>query len=376
MLCNTTDRISKLTFFKEIWKVIYPLMVSQPGLLRQGPLLLYYRRGLERERRNNVKSLKALLVMAETYRSTDPRDKIFALQSLLPTCTGLLINVDYDERCEGVFRRTTARYYNDDPEFYLLGMFRFWFESPLSAKEPIGPSWVLDFTYNDASFRGSRLSEDKATLDGFISENRLSNLQPRRDEGYPRFCTPRVLFCTGCCVDRISMVNHIPRFSDQQTLSPFVASILLSIQVLNVREALLGLPITVDFGNQKNIPFISLVNFFMMQDKEPPELDYRDRDELATARNQELAGKPIFITAKGLVGIATAPIEPGDFLSWLHDSPIFLILREVKVAGSSSDDERQHRIVARAVVNDKLLHNVRDIKTLVDSTPSRHFKII
>ncbi|KAI1373365.1 heterokaryon incompatibility protein-domain-containing protein [Hypoxylon crocopeplum] len=361
----------------EVWQAVWRVASSQTGLLSRGPFLLHYRRGLEGERHSDVKTLTVLLAMAETYRATDPRDKIFALQSLLPRCMGLLVNVDYKEGCGAVFRRATARHYNASQAFPLMKTFKFWFESPWNQEESAGPSWVLDFTYSDAGHRGSKSiaeTKDKVTLDGFISENNLSHLQLEADEVDGHFCTPKSLFCTGRRIDQICWVGEMPTLSDAEPLTPFTVLVSLSLQVFNVRESILGLPATTEFGGDINTEFLSLNQFFMMQNQWPQ--DPEGRDELANIRNQELAGKAVFITKKGLVGIATVPIKPDDFLSWIHGSPIYLILREVEDQGKGSFDTQEHRIVARAAINDKLVHNMRDMKALINSIPSRRFKII
>ncbi|KAI0852450.1 heterokaryon incompatibility protein-domain-containing protein [Daldinia vernicosa] len=355
----------------EARKVVSKIFSSQLGLLSLQPLLFEYRRGRVGERYSASKTFTVLITISETYRATDPRDKIFALQSLLPGCMGLLIKVDYKEHCEAVFRRASARYYNNGATFYLMGTHTFWFESPLSAQEPAGPSWVIDFSYTDAGYRGSNKSvkriTDKVTLEGFISENGLSALQID-DVDNIYLCTSTTVFCTGRCIDQIRWVKPIPRLSDAATFAEF------TVLVSNARESILGLPATTQFGDDANTEFLSLSNFLLMQDKEP--LCVENRDELVNIRNQELAGKPVFITEKGLVGIAATLIKPGDSLSWLRGAPIYLILREVKDRDSSSDNAPQDQIVARAAVNENLIPDNKDMKDLIYSTPSCSFQIV
>ncbi|KAI1393338.1 HET-domain-containing protein [Hypoxylon trugodes] len=345
------------------------------GLILHRPSLFDYRRGSEEERHSAVKSFPVLLKMAETYRATNPRDKIFALQSLLPRCLGLLINVDYQESCQAVFKRATARYYNACPSFVLMETYRFWFESPLSAKEPVGPSWILDLTYTGACNHGSKLvkAKDKVTLDGFIAENGIPILEIEYGQEDMRFCTPKVLFCPGKFIDQICLVIEFPNFGDAMSIAPSTALMSLVVEVITARDSILDMA-TESNHNSGIGRFLSLSNFFLMQEKEPPRLE--NYEEYITIRNEEIAGKPIFITQRGLVGIATAPVEPGDVLTLPQDSPIYLLLREVGYPVNGSDDERQHRIVARAAVNDGLVHGVRDLEALVDLTPSRRLKIV
>ncbi|OTA98048.1 hypothetical protein M426DRAFT_260083 [Hypoxylon sp. CI-4A] len=312
--------------------------------------------------------------MSEAYQATNPKDKVFALQSLLHGYAGRLINLDYEECCEAVFKRVTARCFNAITGLYLTQTFKFWFESPLSTEEPGGPSWVLDLAYTDAGFCGdksTRDTRDKVTLDGFISQNKVPRLQLEHGMDIVPFCTPTVLHCTGRCIDQVHRIASFPRLSDTTTQTAFTTLVWLSLQIFNARESLLGLPITREFGDIENTDFLSLTKFFMMQERWPE--DQEELNRLATIRGEELVGKPIFITKRGVVGIATAAIKPGDFLSLLHSSPTYLILRERK---DRKDGERQHRIVARAAVNDKLLHEMKDMKAFIESTSSQHFQII
>ncbi|KAI2465956.1 hypothetical protein F4781DRAFT_371781 [Annulohypoxylon bovei var. microspora] len=139
-------------------------------------LLTYYRQGLKGKRFSEFKSFSFLLSLASHSRASNPRDKIFALESLLPRCMGALIYVDYTENCESVFKRATARCYNHTSRLGPIGVMRFLFESQLQEnKEHIGPSWVLDFTYSDAALHRpeTAFATSRVTLDGFISEGGL-----------------------------------------------------------------------------------------------------------------------------------------------------------------------------------------------------------
>ncbi|KAI0378949.1 heterokaryon incompatibility protein-domain-containing protein [Hypomontagnella monticulosa] len=364
----------------EVWQVVSTINRCHIGLLSSGPLLFRYRRGSEGKRDPAAKSLAFLLAMTGIYRATDPRDKIFALQSLLHKCSGLLINVDYKEHCEAVFRRVTARTYNAGKAFHMAGLYRFWFESPLSTRSPAGPSWVIDYTYNDASHRKNKYTceaNDKATLDGFILEKTLTHMELESDVNDAHFCTPNVLFCTGRYISEIYSVGVIPKFSDTTIHIAFDSLAFFTRQVFNARESLLSLPVTTKFlSDDGNLKFLSLAHFFLMQKRVLLPSEPKRRDEFISARNEELAGKPIFITEKGLVGIATAPIEPGDFLSWIHGSSVYTILREVKHGDGSPDASRKHQIVARAAVHDELVHDAENMEALIDSIPSRHFEIV
>ncbi|KAK6948487.1 hypothetical protein Daesc_010254 [Daldinia eschscholtzii] len=161
---------------------------------------------------------------------------------------------------------------------------------------------------------------------------------------------------------------NIAILGDLKTFVSFVP------KVCNIRELLLSLPTSTKLSNSLEGDTLSLSDFFLIQNKGPPIES--GPDELVSVRNQELAEKPVFITMEGLVGIATAPIELGDSLSRIQGSPIYLILRGIKEGDGGLGNASQDRIVARAAVNEKLVHNITDMREPIDSTPSRRFQII
>ncbi|OTA95277.1 hypothetical protein M434DRAFT_28962 [Hypoxylon sp. CO27-5] len=107
-----------------------------------------------------------LLRAVNAYRATDPRDKIFALESLLIRSAGLLINVDYNESTEAVFRRITARCLNQLWEDH-ISLYKLLVEQQNSlGNNPLGPSWVHDFAYSDVDSQNEGAGE--TTLHGFL----------------------------------------------------------------------------------------------------------------------------------------------------------------------------------------------------------------
>ncbi|KAI0479752.1 HET-domain-containing protein [Xylaria cf. heliscus] len=331
------------------------------------PLICRLRPGLENSPTPGVKSLAHILEVTDTYRASVPQDKIFALESLLPRCLGRLINVDYGDDRMTVFRRITARYYNKTTELFLVNFYKFLFESPsLPGETPGCPSWVLDFTYSDASRHKStsaRGMEDLVTLDGFLHRSRSD--YHRIDGDMPDcFATPKTLFCTGRYIDRIRMTRSIPNVSDDEPLRDCKR---LIMNIHRLRQSILGAEATSDAGLSA-VP--SLLQLFCMVDNEK---DLKgDLNGLVKARNKELAGKTCFITGKGLVGISTARFEPGDSLALLHSAPVYLILKEVGDRNGNSSAAKVHRIVARAAIAEGLGAS----KTLIESSPSQRFQIV
>ena len=98
--------------------------------------------------------------------------------------------------------------------------------------------------------------------------------------------------------------------------------------------------------------------------------DFRD---ISKTQSLELGGKTCFFTNSGIVGIATAAVEPGDILAQIRDSPVYLILREVEAKDTKGKPTAlQHRIVARSVI-----HSDPDkTKELVDSAPDQAFHVV
>ncbi|KAI1162114.1 heterokaryon incompatibility protein-domain-containing protein [Nemania serpens] len=155
--------------------------------------------------------LPSILASVSAYRASDPRDKIFALGSLMPRGEGRLINVNYSEPTEAVFRRITARCLNR-----LCGNIISRYSLLIDGKNnlsdsPAGPSWVHDFTYSDAGSQSYLRSE--ATLDGMLAEkDRVHPLGPG-----VCLATPKTLFCSGVC---ISIIYYMKLFPDLGIAAP------------------------------------------------------------------------------------------------------------------------------------------------------------
>ncbi|KAI0532844.1 hypothetical protein GGR58DRAFT_522408 [Xylaria digitata] len=135
------------------------------------------------------------LQQVRAHRATNPCDKIFALESLVFKSAGRLINVNYDEPTEAVFRRITARFFNMIVPFGGLE-YDLLIESHHSQGEnPPYPSWVYDFAHSRA---GRENSSVEMTYNEFLY--RLENLHPLFGpfvEKATSFASPKTLFCSG-----------------------------------------------------------------------------------------------------------------------------------------------------------------------------------
>ncbi|KAI1413677.1 HET-domain-containing protein [Hypoxylon sp. FL1857] len=362
----------------EIRHAMY-MMGGSTGTVGQTPLLIRLRRGLEQNERDPLlKTFTAVLSFTDAYKATNPKDKIFAIESLLPRCMGRLIYVDYNEECSDVFKRATARSYNFSPSFLLMRSFHFLFESQLrQGKEPTGPSWVLDLSYSDARFCGSDSAKEAAhpvTLDGFLAEGQVRDIEAEKNINTMCFATPTTLFCTGYRIDQISGVGEIPGVGDDES---YVDLVRIVLGIYCTRQSVLGLPVPEDYKDRMandsymKHEILSWMDLFSL--RRGQAVSDQDRNELIKTRNRELAGESFFITKTGIVGISTVPhLKPGDFLSWIIGSPVYSILREAGGQDKVPDDMKKHRIVARAAIDKKPEEITERLKFL----PTRHFQIV
>ncbi|KAI1176087.1 heterokaryon incompatibility protein-domain-containing protein [Nemania sp. FL0916] len=116
------------------------------------PLASWMRR-LRTETKAKVISLGSLLYFTAALRASNPSDKVFALESLLPENLGRLIKVDYHEDAKGsVFRRIIARYYSSEG-VDLTRSHAFLCEAQRPPSEIVdSPSWILDLTSDTVRF--------------------------------------------------------------------------------------------------------------------------------------------------------------------------------------------------------------------------------
>lgn len=156
--------------------------------------------------------LDHIIDLSGTHRASDPRDKIFALESLLPKCMSRLLHIDYNESCEYVFKRVTARLYNDGGSLLMATKFHFLFDSHTNTTSP---SWVLDFTYNDmaSSDRStSALYTNTVTLEEYIYETSSSHpVEKEKLFSKQSLATPTTIFCFGMCIDYIWKAEQIKK---------------------------------------------------------------------------------------------------------------------------------------------------------------------
>ncbi|KAI1212649.1 heterokaryon incompatibility protein-domain-containing protein [Annulohypoxylon truncatum] len=143
-----------------------------------------------------------VLRAADSYRATDPRDKIFALESLLIRSIGRLMNVDYNESTDAVFKRATARGWNQSAGAAIC-CYKLSVEQYNSLDDgALGPSWVHDLACSDAITPHRfilRIKDRGPPICGVSREQTKC------------FATPRSLFCSGVS---ISTVYYKERFPD------------------------------------------------------------------------------------------------------------------------------------------------------------------
>ncbi|KAI1361255.1 heterokaryon incompatibility protein-domain-containing protein [Xylaria arbuscula] len=305
-----------------------------------------------------------LLNQTANFRSTDPRDKIYALESFMPRYLGKLIRVDYTNKFPLLLESQT-----------------------IDKDKPPSTSWVLDFRFCDTLCFMNRYATTvtkKVTLNGFICEragSRLKFLEDYRNNN-PIYTTPKTLFCTGFSVDSVHKTGTISGLSNDDDDRPIGIEIFRYIH--NQRQLILTdeeQPISASSNDSFGFrDWVSMLNFFLLQHeyKAPDQAFGKDGnvqdenfDKFLNTRHEELEGKTYFITAKGLLGIATAPVQNGDSLNLLHDAGVYFILRDVQDQGDA-EGEHKHRIIARAVIHDEDINYPEWIK----SFPRLSFQII
>ncbi|KAI0448561.1 HET-domain-containing protein [Xylaria acuta] len=374
--------VPNLDIGDELREHLYAFCRARRSLELKIPLILHLRPGLETNREPVLKSLVHLLSLTDTYRASNALDKIFALESLLPRYTGRLINVNYDESCEVVFRRITARYCNAAHYLALFKHYKFLFESPLHGRKTInGPSWVLDFTYSDASVHSSKSAGSmiyRATLDGFIFRNKMHSLQEDEDRGNTHYATPKILFCSGRCVDRICTTGLIPSLGDREPKYEFVSflSNLYALRPIHSRKFDGQIDERTAYSDEKFsstiFPLFGLFALFKGSPRNITRDSESDPETLLKSRYSNLVGKTYFITSQGIVGISTAPVKHDDVLVRIYTAPVYLILEEIETGKGKSTAPQQHRIVARAAIAEDL----DDTKVQIDSAPEQPFRIV
>ncbi|KAI0892961.1 heterokaryon incompatibility protein-domain-containing protein [Annulohypoxylon nitens] len=327
------------------------------------------------------RSLQYLLCKTDTYRATDPRDKIFALQSLLPSPLGALICVDYNDSCEDTFKRASARCFNSTlPDRHITAIIKLLIETqPRDGKVSITPSWVQDFTYSDAPFHRVG-SGSTANLDGYLFDD--AHGQPLYQESMVApelfFATPKVLFCTGVSIDMVVATGPIPDLSGPGSVEKLAKFIRDSIiyQSPHLREERIAARTREDAGGSSvglDPSYREIIHLFSLNAAEEPIRKTLElRDELINGRLKAIAGKNYFSTKNGYVGIATCPVEEGDIFGLLHMSPVYYVFRKVAYEGDEPSSVQEHRIVARAVVSKKQ----DDMKERLRWLESQEFQIV
>ncbi|KAI8954427.1 heterokaryon incompatibility protein-domain-containing protein [Xylaria longipes] len=376
-------------------------------------LLRFLRPGHENQGLSNPmnRTLHFLLCETSYYRATDPRDKFFALQALVPKSKGRLMYVDYTKSDEMIFRRATAQCYNTSEHLEMTTTVKLLTESRTAGYNTLGPSWVQDFTYSDARFHDSD-ENAKVTFSGYLYTK--TNWQPEYDHDKDPICfaTPKTLFCSGLSIDIVRGTGFVPNLRDDEYSLDRLCTFLQGVQVhqncaglggfLDDRnglsesaisiiesmctalcDATTGHPERIDelraaFENstmhQKILHLIYLtqcennITLFSLGEISSFEKVFASRSSALQRRAGEISGMQYFVTDKGLVGIATAPVMEGDILAVLHATPAYFILREVKSSDGHSYVAQRHRMVARAVISekqDKMKEKFADLETRI-----------
>ncbi|KAI0184045.1 heterokaryon incompatibility protein-domain-containing protein [Xylaria flabelliformis] len=350
---------------------------TQGLVLFRQPLLCRLRKGMKQRDGFATGFLFELLNATDMYRATNPRDKIYALESLLPRCIGKLIRIDYNEDSETLFTYATARCVNTQRTYTIAAKFNLLIESTtrnnkdstvVDGQVSSTPSWAIDFSYSNSGGHTKDLATDVVTLEWFLIHNALKITDSQGVTLNPMFATPSTLFCYGINIDSIHRTGII---AENESSDLFVAALSLAFEIQNLLQESAGVEASMDM-DMKGI--YSLMSFFCLR-LETDSFPQGQGKQIFEARLKETAGKTYFITENGLIGIATAPVREGDSLCLLDGVPVYFVLRlvpdlEVEGQDSRSEAAQRHQIVARAVIKEI------DLPTLIASFPSSRFQIV
>ncbi|KAI1086062.1 heterokaryon incompatibility protein-domain-containing protein [Rostrohypoxylon terebratum] len=351
------------------------------------------------------RSLQYLLCKTDTYRATDPRDKIFALQSLLCSPLGALICVDYNDSYEAVFRRASARCLNSvlgKRERYMTKKFKLLIETqPRDAKAPLTPSWVQDFAYSSSNSGRDDYRDTQELDEGLFSEFIRRPLYEisRRKSGIC-FATPKVLFCSGVHLDVIHKTHYIAEPSGSDPVERL--NELWMRMNIHLDQSSEGLIWQREVQEVKHEPTSSIASlfrealevmrnpprdqtilqsikqieavfgYFYLGVRESPKPTNERTFGFADTVSKQIAGETYFTTEKGFKGFVTCPVQSGDILGLLHMCPVYYVFREVEYEADESPSVQKYRIVARATV----CGSERKLKKRFKSLDSQVFQIV
>ncbi|KAI0549238.1 heterokaryon incompatibility protein-domain-containing protein [Xylaria curta] len=365
----------------------YMLQWQEMGRSRDS--LLFLRPGAQiGNRMANVQDriFPTLLGVVHTYRATDPRDQIFALESLLIESAGRLINVDYTESTETVFRRITARCLNQLPE-KSISLYGLLIEDQNNHTIDFsGPSWVHNFAYSGVKIGGVKT---RKTIHQIIhSPDRERPILECSSGQAICYATPKTLFCSGVTMSIICYTQQVPDLSqtDSEGLSEYFKTtrqewLDLVMTDRSLQEHKQGTTMENSKTREKDAGESAVAENFSQFPNQSKfwkllMLDSASRDNLSVkvpsassiswesvSAFQKTTGTHLFVTKNGIMGLATAPVQEDDVLAIIHKYPNYVILRPVESHWSTSQNEGKHRIVARAAITD----NQDEIRARIDA---------
>lgn len=345
------------------------LVLEQQALVMDGPTMRHAR-GLMKirlEKRHETVPqdrhafTSDLLLQFEKSRATDPRDRIFGLEGLMPPALGHLLRVDYGQAVESVFKRECARSFNTQGGLK-TGMHFFNLLGERGVKEDT--SWTLDLGIapSDASLNdnfgslgaqnlGMELSWSDQLLGPGRSLEDIRNLSMEQP-GLKFYITPRTLFCGGMRIDRVRYAARIPSFDTDQPLARF-ASLLREVgsqyteplRVENNGSSCFGYQNVRDLGDDFWLDSGGAALFSLGMPK--VEFERLSNEELSDILNRKIGGKYWFITKGGYIGLCYCAVETNDEISALDQSHVMFILRR---SGKSAGGAPRHRIVSRTFI--------------------------
>ncbi|KAH8164409.1 hypothetical protein CIB48_g3846 [Xylaria polymorpha] len=337
-----------------------------PAMLNE--LLTYQKHEVWDEKQTH--DLRNILDFQVSRRDANRWDNLFVRQlrpekrndvnmsNLQDRSEGRLINVDYNESDNAVYKRITARCLNPGIKSNIF-RYNLLIEHQGSLRDTqLGPSWVLDFTYSDSERQTSKLVQ--RTLYGLLLLRTSS--QPLWDWDNNSvgvvepvfFATPKTLFCSGISVSVIYHTKPVPGLtrdnykSYESFLGDFIKEARQEWDRIVTADKLLERQTqgTTSDNNSEAEKTAEIESSIQMPTRE-------ELVDLATFRSnlirffEKVSETYLFAVKDGMIGLATAPGQKGDILAIIHMHPNYIVLREVE-----HEIEKKHRIVARAALTE------------------------
>ncbi|KAI0968144.1 heterokaryon incompatibility protein-domain-containing protein [Xylaria arbuscula] len=295
-------------------------------------------------------SLAYLIYHSTWQRSTDPRDKIFALRGLLPKHLRLLLYSDYNEEFYETFHRATGYALCELNGMNLYSGFDTLHATNPSQQEVLDwvPSWVLDPLSNQSppwNKLENQIGEEK-TFSNYLSDGDLGFYPHPRDQ-LSGMATLSTLVCLGGRIGKVKASGKFPDVgptlkngkianSINQILEQHKENLIRTVCALDSRTGPLW-RMREKYSIHQAI-FLGAEEYESSFQRGRPEW----LDKTFLPRVRQLSQKYYFVTEDGYIGMGIAPFQDGDELFVLSECRVPWVLRKFS--------DTRYKMVCRAWV--------------------------